>query len=79
MPTTVTVADLRRAITLREKIESMQNELAAIIGANSSTKKVGRPKGSKTKRIMSAAARAKIAAAARARWKKAKAAGKKSL
>ena len=35
--------------------------------------------GMKPKRKMSAAGRAKIAAAARARWAKAKAAGKKSL
>ena len=79
MSSSISVVDLRRAITLREKIEAMQSELAAILGGSSSPRTIGRPKGSKTKRAMSAATKAKMAAAAKARWKKAKAAGKTTL
>lgn len=67
----LTVAQLKRAIELREEIENLQAQLAAIGGGG----RVGRPPGSvnfvKTgKRRMSAAGRARIAAAARARWAK---------
>jgi hypothetical protein len=65
----LTVAQLKRAIEIREEIESLQEQLASIGGS-----RVGRPpsvKGPKTgKRRMSAAGRRRIAAAARARWAK---------
>lgn len=63
---------LRRAAELKEQIDNLNSELEAILaGAESSVpsaKGVGRGRG------MSAAGRARIAAAARARWAKIKAA-----
>ncbi len=75
----LTVAQLKRAIEIREEIESLQAQLAGIGGG-----RIGRPPGVRLgrppgKRRMSAAGRARIAAAAKARWAKAKAAGKSKL
>jgi len=65
---TLSSAQLRRAATLQEKIESMQSELALLLGSpQSSAGPV------KKKRTMSAAARKKIAAAQKARWARQKA------
>ena len=62
---------------MREQIESLQEKLDALLGGSSSTapkKKLGRPTGKggrpKGKRTMSAAGRASIAAAQKARWAK---------
>jgi hypothetical protein len=70
-------AQLRQALQLSEQIESLQDELQALLSGGGSTvseassKKQsaapGRPRG---KRGMSPAARARIGAAARARWAK---------
>jgi hypothetical protein len=65
---------LRRAADLKEKIQSLENELQRILGASTKSIAVVAPK---KKRKMSAAGRAKIAAAARARWAKVK--GRKSV
>lgn len=64
---------LRKAADLKDKIQSLENELQRILGA--SIKPVA-PVAQKKKRKMSAAGRARIAAAARARWAKVK--GRKS-
>jgi hypothetical protein len=74
-----TIAQLTRAIGIREKIEGLTAELQALLGG--AMPKAGGKRGPKagSRRRMSAAARAKIAAAARARWKAAKAAGKSRL
>jgi hypothetical protein len=65
----LTVAQLKRAIEIREQIESLQAQFDSIGGA-----RIGRPPGTKPakakKRRMSAAGRASIGAAARARWAK---------
>jgi hypothetical protein len=60
--------------------DALNKAIAALEGSGTH-RKPGRPVGSsnKRKRVMSAAARAKIAAAARARWSKAKKRGKNSL
>lgn len=56
---------------LQEKIEAMQEELAALLGGSApAPAKVGRP--AKKKRVMSDAARKKIADAQRKRWAKQK-------
>jgi hypothetical protein len=57
---------LRRAADIKDKIESLQKELARLLG---STDGVAAPR---KRRKMSAAGRRKIAAAARARWAKVK-------
>jgi hypothetical protein len=64
----LTAAQLRHAAGLKEKIELLNSELASILGtaASGSAK---RPK----KRGMSAAGRAAVAAAQKARWAKIKA------
>jgi hypothetical protein len=74
---TLTTAQLRQALEYREQIESLQQKLEAIVGgpdasSGSGTKpkrKVGRSPG---KRTISAEHRAKLAAAQKARWAKAK-------
>ncbi len=69
----LSASQLHRAAKLQEKIEVLQKDLAALLGASSSTSASdGKP--AKKKRTMSAAARKKIAAAQRARWAKQKAA-----
>ena len=60
---------LRRAADLKEKIEALNTELASILGAPAST-----PAKARKKRGMSAAGRAAVATAQKARWAKIKAA-----
>lgn len=59
-------SDLRRAAAIQERIEELKSELSTLLGGSGSTVRRGRPPGGK--RTMSAAGRARIAAAARARW-----------
>jgi hypothetical protein len=88
----LTAAQLHHAADIKDKIVALEHELAAILGTNSSaTPKRGRGRPRKTlivgttempklkRRTMSAFARARIAAAAKRRWAKAKAAGKNSF
>jgi hypothetical protein len=69
----VMVDQLKRAIVIREKIDALHGELAEILGGE-----IPIPHAGKGMRKMSAAARAKIGAAQRARWAKVKAAAVKS-
>jgi hypothetical protein len=62
-------AQLKRALSIQEKIEQLNDELAEILGSPSASN--GTPKGRKRGGI-SAAGRARIAAAQRARWAKIK-------
>ena len=66
---------LRRAAAIKEQIQSLENELGRILG--SPTKPVADAAAPKKRRKMSAAGRAKISAAAKARWAKVKALKKK--
>ena len=66
--TTISVQQLKRAIAVREQIETLEQELAAILGETPATSTAGHG----GRRKMSAAARAKIGAAQRARWAKQK-------
>jgi hypothetical protein len=81
MISNITANQLRHAAEIKDKIETLEGELAALLNGTAPAKRLGRPpaSGKKGKRTMSAAGRARIAAAARARWKKAKAAGRNSL
>lgn len=60
-------------LTIREQIDVLESEIGKILGRNSAgtVKRPGRPPGSKT----SAAGRARIASAQRARWAKMKKVG----
>jgi hypothetical protein len=88
----LTAAQLKHAADLKEKIVELENHLALLLGSSSPVapkRGPGRPRKEVAfgivevpkmkRRKMSAAARARIAAASKARWAKAKAAGKTSL
>jgi len=83
--TDVSARDLRKAATLKERIEELQSELSRLLGGSSSgsgmraTTAPSSTSNSGPRRRMSASARARLAAVARARWKKAKASGKNAL
>ena len=72
----LTAAQLKYAATIKEKIASLEKELVAILGSAASAAQTPAAKPVKKKRMMSAAGRAKIAAAQKARWAKIKAAKK---
>jgi len=85
----LTPAQLYRAADIKEKIAKLESELAGVFG-EAPRRKPGRPRKDVTstalsgptqqkRRKMSAAGRARIVAAMKARWLKAKKAGKKSL
>ena len=63
------ITQLKQALAIREKITVLENRLSEILGGNSPISSEDRRKG---RRRMSAAARAAIGAAQRARWAKLK-------
>jgi hypothetical protein len=63
MISNLSAQQLRRAATIKEKIDSLQSELDRLLGSSTLSASNGR-------RTMSASARAKIAAAQKARWAK---------
>jgi hypothetical protein len=63
----ITVQQLKRAVAIKEQIENLERELSGILGASGSN---GATAGSQGRRTMSAAARARIAAAQKRRWAK---------
>ena len=71
----LSVAQLRRAIAIRETMEALEKELASIEGASPVSLPTATKKTAK-KRTMSPEARAKIAASQKALWAKRK--GKKT-
>jgi len=72
----LSVRQLNRAAKIKARIEKLESELTGLFGVPEPLTVGGTVR---RHRRMSAAARAKIAAAARARWKAAKAAGKSRL
>src|SRR5690348_640095 len=62
--------ELRRAAGLKEKIQSLEKKLHQLLGSSTDT---AAPAGPRKEHKMSAAGRAKIAAAAKARWAKVRA------
>ena len=58
----LTIAELKQALNLKERIEALNHELDSLAAGNADQD------GGGTGRRMSAAARARIAAAARKRW-----------
>jgi hypothetical protein len=65
MSSNISLTELKRAVTLREQIESLQTELDHILAGNPTSRKVGRPR-----KGMSLAARRKIGLAQKKRWAK---------
>jgi hypothetical protein len=70
--TSLSVAQLKRAVALKEQIESLEQELAAVLGTAPAPKATVAAAGSRPRPLISAAGRARIAAAQRARWAKQK-------
>jgi hypothetical protein len=69
----LSVAEMREALAIKEEIEALQSKLDAILGAEAPPVEApARGPGRPRKRHMSPAARARIGAAQRARWAKAK-------
>ena len=62
----ISVQHLKQALVIREKIQRLEQELESILGGSESTS----TNGHGGRRRMSAAARAKIAAAQKLRWAK---------
>lgn len=71
----LSVAQLKRAVALKEKIEALNQQLTSILGATTETPASTSP--AKSRRKISAAGIARIRAAQKARWAKIKAAKKK--
>lgn len=69
---TLTLAQLRKAVALKEQIARLESQLAALLGASAPASAPVRRKGK-----MSAAGRARIRAAQKKRWAKIKQAQKK--
>lgn len=78
MTQTPSAAVLRKALALAEKIETLQNELNALMGGSGgpAVEAEKQLKGKRGPRKMSPEAREKIAAAQRKRWAKSKRANK---
>jgi hypothetical protein len=72
----LTSAQLKRAAAIKEQITNLEKELVGILGKPTPATKTPAAKPVKKKRKMSAAGRARIVAAQKARWAKVKA-GKK--
>ena len=68
----LSVAQLRKAVGIKEQIERLQHQLNSMAGGGPPVGEIPSPfsipRGKKRRRKLSAAARANIAAAARARW-----------
>ena len=69
---TLSVPQLKQAIALREQIDTLESQFAQVLAQSTAVTQAEAPtvKGHRGKRTMSAAARAKIAEAQRARWAK---------
>src|SRR2546421_11458791 len=65
----LTPQQLRRAADIKERIDQLQTELGRVLGASTPA---ARTPAAQNRRTLSPAARARIAAAARARWAKVK-------
>jgi hypothetical protein len=79
----ISSSQLRKVIAIKERIEQLESELAAIIGGESPAPapapvSSGTGKGRGGRRMMSPAAKERIAAAQRLRWAKVRAASGKS-
>jgi len=71
---TLSVAQLHQVVAIKEKIEALQSELDAIVSGAAPSTEEPAPANGRRKRHMSAASRARIAAAQQRRWAKVRAA-----
>lgn len=69
---TLSAKELRKAANLKEQIADLETELNHILGSPATTSPKP-PRAAKKKRGMSAAGRARVAAAQKARWAKVRA------
>ena len=69
-------ADLQKAAVLQARIEDLQAKLAELLGAGAGSERTATKR---TRGPMPEAQRAKLSKAAKARWKKSRAAGKSTL
>ena len=72
----LSASKLQKVISLKRKIERLQDKLDGIVGGSSAPSKVAATDGRRKRRTMSPEAKAKIAAAAKARWARYRAAKK---
>jgi hypothetical protein len=63
----ISSGQLRRAVAIKQKIERLESDLEKLLGGKGVTSRVSRPGGT---RVMSAAGKARIAAAQKQRWAK---------
>jgi len=68
--TSLTPKSLRRAADIQERISQLQKELAQLLGGEVAAPAAAKTPAAPRKRKMSAAGRAAISAAAKARWAK---------
>ena len=68
--TNVSTDQLRRALQIKQQIETLESQLSSLLSGAPTIRRQGTRMGGR--RTMSASARARIAAAQRARWAKAK-------
>jgi hypothetical protein len=66
----LSVAQLKRAVAIKEQIEELETELSSILEESPNAAPSAAPIEAPKKRTMSPAARAKISAAQKARWAK---------
>ena len=66
----LSAAQLKRAVAIKEQIEKLETELSSIQGESGKSAPSAVPVVATKKRTMSAAAKAKISAAQKARWAK---------
>jgi hypothetical protein len=72
--TDLSVSQLKQALVLKEKIEVLEKELNLVLRASGA---LATPHAPGKRRTVSAAGRARIAAAARSRWAKLRASGRR--
>jgi len=79
--TNLSPGQLRKAANIQEKIQKLQKKLHQLLGATTepATHEAPLAKRNKGRKKMSAAAKAKMARLMKARWAKAKKAGKSKL
>jgi hypothetical protein len=75
----LTAKQLMGAVRIRERIDKLQGQLERIMGVQETETVDAFHKRRKRRRKLSPAARARLSAAAKARWKKVKARGGKTL